>query len=104
MVYGVEVPGADGRAGMAAIRWDHSQGPLDGVALAQALHKALPKYAVPLFIRVREEHEVTATFKHRKVELKREGFDVDKVADALYALGENGYELMQPAHQIARRA
>ncbi len=104
VVYGVEVPGADGRAGMAAIRWDHSKGALDGVALAQALHKALPKYAVPLFIRVRDEHEVTATFKHRKVELKREGFDVDKVADALYALGENGYELMQPAHQIARRA
>lgn len=104
VVYGVEVPGADGRAGMAAIRWDHSKGALDGVALAQALHKALPKYAVPLFIRVRDEHEITATFKHRKVELKREGFDVDKVEDALYALGENGYELMQPAHQIARRA
>jgi len=104
VVYGVEVPGADGRAGMAAIRWDDTKGPIDGVALAEALHKALPKYAVPLFIRVREEHEVTATFKHRKVELKREGFDVDKVEDALYALGDKGYELMQPAHKLAQRA
>ncbi|HEX5356300.1 MAG TPA: long-chain-acyl-CoA synthetase [Aquabacterium sp.] len=104
VVYGVEVPGADGRAGMAAIRWDDSKGHIDGAALAAALHKALPKYAVPLFIRVREEHEVTATFKHRKVELKREGFDVDKVEDDLYALGENGYELMQRAHPVARRA
>jgi len=104
VVYGVEVPGADGRAGMAAICWNDSKGGLDGVALAQALYKALPKYAVPLFIRVREEHEVTATFKHRKVELKRQGFDVDKVSDALYVLGDAGYELMHAEHQVARRA
>jgi acyl-CoA synthetase (AMP-forming)/AMP-acid ligase II len=94
VVYGVEVPGADGRAGMAAISWDARLGPLDGVALAQAMVKMLPRYAVPLFIRVRTEHEVTATFKHRKVELKREGFDPSKVGDALYALGEQGYEPM----------
>jgi fatty-acyl-CoA synthase len=86
---------------MAAIRWDDSKGLIDGVALAAALNKALPKYALPLFIRVREEHDVTATFKHRKVELKREGFDVDKVEDDLYALGDKGYELMQRAHPVA---
>ena len=104
VVYGVEVPGADGRAGMAAICWDHSKGHLDGVMLAQALHKALPKYAVPLYIRVREEHEVTATFKHRKVELKRDGFDTSKVSDVLYALGDKGYALMRGEQQVARRA
>ena len=104
VVYGVEIPGADGRAGMAAIRWDHTRGPLDGAGLAQALFKALPKYAVPLFIRVREEHEVTATFKHRKVDLKREGFDPAKVTDALYELTEQGYEPMNRARPQARRA
>jgi acyl-CoA synthetase (AMP-forming)/AMP-acid ligase II len=105
VVYGVEVPGADGRAGMAAIRWDHSKGPLDGVALAEALYKALPKYAVPLFIRVKEgAHEVTATFKHRKVDLKREGFDPAKVSDALYALGDHGYARIPAANPLARRA
>jgi acyl-CoA synthetase (AMP-forming)/AMP-acid ligase II len=104
VVYGVEVPGADGRAGMAAICWDEAaKGPLDGAALAQALHKALPKYAVPLFIRVREEHEITATFKHRKVDLKREGFDASKVSDALYELSDKGYTLMQ-TERVARRA
>lgn len=102
VVYGVEVPGADGRAGMAAILCQGGQ--LDGVALAQALQKALPKYAVPLYIRVRAEHEVTATFKHRKVDLKREGFDPSKVTDALYVLGERGYEPMNPLSAQARRA
>ena len=104
VVYGVEVPGADGRAGMAAIRWDHAKGPINGVALAEALFKSLPKYAVPLYIRVRDEHEITATFKHRKVELKREGFDPDKVSDTLYALTDKGYESMGPARPVARRA
>jgi len=104
VVYGVEVPGADGRAGMAAILWDDTKGHIDGAALAAALYKALPKYAVPLFIRVREEHEVTATFKHRKVDLKREGFDPAKVTDALYALGERGYEPMGQQGEMARRA
>jgi hypothetical protein len=89
---------------MAAICWDEAaKGPLDGAALAQALHKALPKYAVPLFIRVREEHEITATFKHRKVDLKREGFDASKVSDALYELSDKGYTLMQ-TERVARRA
>ncbi|MDO9237110.1 MAG: long-chain-acyl-CoA synthetase [Aquabacterium sp.] len=102
VVYGVEVPGADGRAGMAAILWRH--GELDGVALAQALNKALPKYAVPLYIRVRAEHEVTATFKHRKVDLKREGFDPAKMTDALYVLGEQGYQPLRGDQVQARRA
>jgi acyl-CoA synthetase (AMP-forming)/AMP-acid ligase II len=104
VVYGVEIPGADGRAGMAAIRWRHECGPLNGAALSASLYKSLPKYAVPLFIRVREEHEVTATFKHRKVDLKREGFDPAKVSDTLYELSEQGYVLMDRQHLEARRA
>ncbi|MFT3859422.1 MAG: long-chain-acyl-CoA synthetase [Aquabacterium sp.] len=104
VVYGVEVPGADGRAGMAAIIWDDAQGHIDGEALAKALYKSLPKYAVPLFIRVREEHEVTATFKHRKVDLKREGFDPNKVTDVLYELSDRGYVPMNRVQYEARRA
>ena len=84
-VYGVQVPGADGRAGMAALTLAPGTA-LDGAALAQHLCSELPAYAVPLFLRLREEQETTSTFKFRKVELKREGFDPALVSEPLYLL------------------
>lgn len=80
-VYGVQVPGTDGRAGMASIVAD---GSLDLDKLRGHIEKELPEYARPLFIRVSPEIEVTGTFKHRKVELVREGFDVKRVSDPIY--------------------
>ena len=95
-VYGVAVPGQDGRAGMAAVSADSG---LDLVALARHLERNLPSYAVPVFLRFREEMEVTGTFKHRKVELAQEGFDPGRVADPLWfrmpATGE--YVRLDPA-------
>ena len=92
VVYGVTVPGCDGRAGMASLTW--KQGEFDGASLAQFLKENLPAYAVPLFIRLRPEQEVTGTFKFRKVEVKQEGFDPAKVSEPLYALVDaaRGYE------------
>ncbi|MEO1641691.1 MAG: long-chain-acyl-CoA synthetase [Pseudomonadota bacterium] len=75
-VYGVSVPGTDGRAGMAAITTD---GEVDFDGLYTWLDERLPKYAIPLFIRVQKEAETTGTFKYRKVELVKEGFDPDEV-------------------------
>jgi fatty-acyl-CoA synthase len=80
-VYGVAVPGADGRAGMAAIVADQG---LDLAALARHLDKHLASYAVPLFLRFRREIEITGTFKHRKVDLAREGFDPARVEDQMF--------------------
>ena len=91
VVYGVTVPGADGRAGMAALTLSDDAGPFDGAALAQALYAQLPRYAVPLFLRLRDDHVVTATFKYSKVALKREGYDPAVVHDALYVLTPGGY-------------
>ena len=62
-VYGVAIPGKDGRAGMAAIIASDN---LDFSGLATHLTKQLPSYAVPLFIRkLQRTMEVTGTFKHR---------------------------------------
>ncbi|MFN3313346.1 MAG: long-chain-acyl-CoA synthetase, partial [Hyphomonas sp.] len=81
-VYGVAVPGTDGKAGMAAIT---SDGPVDFAGLHAALTGMLPAYAVPLFLRVQTEADTTGTFKYRKVELVAEGFNPDKVeGDALW--------------------
>jgi len=82
-VYGVEVPGADGRAGMVALVLDDPAG-LDGKALYAHVADALPAYAAPAFVRVSEHAEVTGTFKLRKVELQREGYDPARVGDPLY--------------------
>jgi fatty-acyl-CoA synthase len=96
-VYGVTVPGCDGRAGMAAITLKPDT-ELDGKSLAQNLCKALPPYAVPLFLRIREQQDTTGTFKYRKVELKQEGFDPAKVKEPLYVLADRdkGYEKLGP--------
>jgi fatty-acyl-CoA synthase len=80
-VYGVSVAGADGKAGMAAIV---VEGELDLAALRTHLAGCLPSYARPLFVRVQREIAMTATFKHRKSELAREGYDPAVVTDPVY--------------------
>ncbi|WP_336881560.1 long-chain-acyl-CoA synthetase [Rhodococcus globerulus] len=90
VVYGVEIPGTDGRAGMAAVtlRDGHS---FDGSDIATHLYGKLPSYAVPLFVRIVDSLEHTSTFKSRKVELRNDGYDVG--ADTLHVLAgrESGY-------------
>ncbi len=95
VVYGVTVPGMDGRAGMAAITLRNGI-EFDGMHISRYLFSKLPAYAVPLFIRLREEQETTGTFKYRKVDLKKEGFDPRQVSDPLYVLcnKQNGYEAL----------
>ena len=73
VVYGVEVPGAEGRAGMAAVKL-RAGAELDGPGLARHLAGRLPGYAIPLFLRVIDEIEQTSTFKSRKVALREDGF------------------------------
>lgn len=92
VVYGVEVPGHDGRAGMAAITLEEGVNEVDWADLARHLKKELPAYAVPVFIRQRPEQAVTGTFKYRKVELKKEGYRPEGDT-AVYVLpaGEDAY-------------
>jgi fatty-acyl-CoA synthase len=80
-VYGVSVPGSDGRAGMAALVTEMD---FDLAELRRALLERLPPYARPIFIRIVTAIELTGTFKLRKQELAREGYDPAQVRDALY--------------------
>jgi fatty-acyl-CoA synthase len=80
-VYGVAMPGADGRAGMATLVAD---GTLDLAAFRAHLIDRLPDYARPIFLRVRDALEVTATFKHTKRALVQDGYDPSAIADAMY--------------------
>ncbi len=80
-VYGVAVPGYDGRAGMAALT---CAGEIDLAALYVHLARGLPDYAQPLFLRICPEIEVTATFKPKKSDLIAEGFDPARTPDPIY--------------------
>jgi fatty-acyl-CoA synthase len=86
-VYGVAVPGADGRAGMAALVLAEGTR-FDGAAFFRHVGEVLPRYAAPIFVRLLAVQEVTGTFKIRKVDLAREGFDPNAIADALYLRDE----------------
>lgn len=85
-VYGVDVPHADGRAGMAVIV---AHGPIDLAALSSHIRAELPSYAVPLILRFKAEVEVTGTFKYRKVELVAEGFDPSTIQDQMFFMNQS---------------
>ncbi|MCK1303341.1 MULTISPECIES: long-chain-acyl-CoA synthetase [unclassified Bradyrhizobium] len=81
--YGVNIPGTDGRAGMSAVVVNEG---FDVEALPAHLAQRLPAYAHPVFIRISRELDATETFKQKKGELAREGFDPGAVSDPLFML------------------
>jgi fatty-acyl-CoA synthase len=81
LVFGVSVPGNDGRAGMAALSIADG---FDMDKLWRHVQDALPRYARPLFLRLLSQVDRTGTFKPTKHELARAGFDPDAVADRLF--------------------
>ncbi len=84
-VYGVAVPGQEGRAGMVAIRLKDGCEFDPGALYRQATEK-LPDYAVPLFVRVQARTDITLTFKLRKVDLQKAGYSPANFDDPLFVL------------------
>ncbi len=82
-VYGVEVPGEDGRAGMAALVLA-GDARFDAAALYAHAERHLPAYARPAFVRLVPEMDVTGTLKQRKLVLAAEGYDPARVGDPLF--------------------
>ncbi|XP_052499375.1 long-chain fatty acid transport protein 1 isoform X2 [Budorcas taxicolor] len=83
-VYGVAVPGVEGKAGMAAIADPHGQ--LSPNALYEELQKVLAPYARPIFLRLLPQVDTTGTFKIQKTRLQHEGFDPRQTSDRLFFL------------------
>jgi fatty-acyl-CoA synthase len=80
-VFGVTVPAAEGRAGMATLVTDDE---LDLAEFRRHLIDRLPPYARPLFLRIRKNMDLTGTFKYSKTDLVRQGFDPASSDDAVY--------------------
>jgi hypothetical protein len=62
----------------------------NGQRLAQVLHRHLPPYALPLFVRVMAAQRTTDTFKIQKGVLQQQGFDLAASSDHVYILREQG--------------
>ena len=60
---------------------------LDAAGFAAHLRAGLPKYAVPRFLRLRTQQDLTGTFKHQKTQLKQQAYDVAIGGDPVWVLG-----------------
>jgi fatty-acyl-CoA synthase len=81
VVYGVTIPRTEGRAGMAAVTIGDD---FDLIAFREHLEERLAEYARPLFLRICGEIETTETFKPKKLQMSREGYDPTLTADSIY--------------------
>ena len=82
-VYGVDVPGYDGRVGMAALVVDPENN-FDLAGLYGHIAARLPTYARPMFLRFCRDLDVTGTFKQIKTNLVADGFSAARIADPIY--------------------
>ena len=105
-VYGVEVPGADGRAGMAALALADGVEELDLAGFSAHVCTSLPAYARPVFLRIQRELDTTGTFKLVKGELRKQAYDLDQVEDSIYVMkpGSSRYEPLDKAFAAKIRA
>jgi len=92
VVYGVQIPKCSGRAGMAKLILQKDTKKINLAHFFQYLNEELPSYAVPLFLRINNEAEITSTFKHKKHQLKEEGFDCEKTGKETYVLHNKTYK------------
>ena len=105
-VYGVEIPGADGRAGMASITLNDNVTSLDLGAFSGFVRDALPGYAVPVFLRIDADIDVTGTFKMLKGDLRKQGYDIEQIDGPVYVMknGETVYTRLEADYVEALEA
>ncbi|XP_077170202.1 long-chain fatty acid transport protein 5 [Paroedura picta] len=100
-VYGVPVPGHEGKIGMAAIQLKEGLA-FDGEEMYRHAKDNLPSYATPHFIRIQKALEVTGTFKHIKGKLVKEGFDPAAIGDPLFFLDVSEKRFVPMTQEIYR--
>lgn len=98
-VYGVQVPGHEGRIGMAAVTVKEGA-QFDGSKIYNHVVSYLPSYARPRFIRIQNVMEVTGTFKQMKMKLVEESFNPGRIQDPLYILDDREKSYIPLAAQV----
>jgi citronellyl-CoA synthetase len=87
-VYGVKIPGCEGRAGMVAFSLENREH-FNWDEFSAYVENNLPKYARPIFVRIIEEMDTTGTFKLKKNDLREQAFDITSITDIVYCLKPN---------------
>ncbi|CAF1391201.1 unnamed protein product, partial [Didymodactylos carnosus] len=87
VVFGVNVPETDGKAGMVVIR--NNEKPIDLKYLEKELKTHLASYARPIFIRLTDQIEMTGTFKVKKITFQDESYDITRINDEVYYLNSS---------------
>ena len=106
-VYGVQLPGCDGRAGMATITLHSSArdgGSADWTGLSAYLGERLPPYARPVFLRVVEQQPSTETFKLQKTKLREEAYHPARVGGDPILVQLPGSSTYEPLSDAVYRA
>lgn len=100
IVYGVEIPGNDGRAGMATITVSE----IDLAEFYKSIAKSLPSYARPVFLRVSQQQESTGTMKFKKNTLKKQGYQLSQVnGDGLFVISVEDKTYVELNPEIVER-
>jgi len=83
-VYGVAVPGTEGKAGLVTVSVEQPD-EFDLEQFQALVEAQLPGYAQPVFIRLQQALDTTVTFKLQKVELREQAYHLGKVdSDRLF--------------------
>ena len=101
-IYGVTVPGHEGRAGMAAIVMQPGFD-FDPEVFYALASRRLPAYAVPLFVRLSPAAVMTTTFKLRRVDLQRQGYDPANFSDPLFVRDDDAARYVPYSEAALRR-
>ncbi|MDD1979410.1 long-chain-acyl-CoA synthetase [Pseudomonas tussilaginis] len=102
-IYGVQVPGHEGRAGMAAVLMQPGQR-FDPEVFYALTERVLPRYAAPVFVRVSAAADLTSTFKLRKVDLQRQGYCPTACQDPLFIRDEQARRYQPYSPEALQRA
>ncbi|MBN1655603.1 MAG: long-chain-acyl-CoA synthetase [Deltaproteobacteria bacterium] len=100
-VYGVQIPGAEGRAGMASIVLSNAHG-FNPDGFKSHVDAVLPSYARPLFVRLSNRIETTSTLKMKKIALQKQGFDPDAIGEHVYFRHPDRDEYIRMTREIYR--
>lgn len=83
VVFGIKLPGFEGRCGMAVIQMLEGE-KLDWVRFSEHMNRRMPEHARPRFLRLMDEENPISDLPAVKHRLKKQGLDMDKTKDPLY--------------------
>lgn len=101
-VYGVKVPDADGRAGMAALTMKNGN-TFEPKTFFDFISERLPVYARPAFVRLTPEQDMTGTFKMKKTDLQAQGYDPEASGESIYYRDDSEKTYLPVSPQVKKQ-